>query len=124
MALYSILVADDEPDLRDLIQITLEGVGHQVAVAANGRKASELLLHRKFDLLITDVLMPERDGIELIAEVKTKYPAMRVVVMTAGGQIPREDYLLIARRLGAHALMPKPFTSVQLQGAIAAAMTA
>lgn len=122
MPFYSILVADDEPDLRDLIQITLEGAGHKVATVVNGRKASEILLREKFDLLITDVLMPERDGIELIAEVKTKYPAMRVVVMTAGGQIPIEDYLLIARRLGAHALMPKPFTGTRLLDVVAATM--
>ena len=122
MAFYSILVVDDEPDLRDLVQITLEGVGHKIVVAVNGRKASEVLLRQKFDLVITDVLMPERDGIELIGEIKTKYPATRVVVMTAGGQIPREDYLLIARRMGAHALLEKPFTGGRLLEAVAAAM--
>ena len=122
MSFYSILVADDEPDLRDLIQITLEAAGHKIVTAANGRKASEILLFQKFDLLITDVLMPERDGIELIGEARKKYPGMRIVVMTAGGQIPRGDYLLIAKKLGAHVPLGKPFSSDQLREAVAAAM--
>ena len=88
MARYSILIVDDEPDLRDLVQICLEAAGHQVAVAADGLKASGILLREQFDLMVTDVLMPDRDGIELIGEAKTKYPAMRIVVMTAGGADP------------------------------------
>jgi DNA-binding NtrC family response regulator len=122
MGSYSILVVDDEPDLRDLIQIRLEAAGHRVAVAVNGRKASELLLRQTFDLVITDVLMPERDGIELISEVRAKYPKLRIVVMTAGGQIPRGDYLLMAQKLGAHVTLGKPFTGEQLLNAVAAAM--
>ena len=68
MARYSILIVDDEPDLRDLVQICLEAAGHQVAVAADGLKASGILLREQFDLMVTDVLMPDRDGIELIGE--------------------------------------------------------
>jgi DNA-binding NtrC family response regulator len=119
---YSILVADDESDLRDLIRISMEKAGHRVMVAVNGRQAAELLLRNKFDLLITDVLMPERDGIELIGDVRARYPGMRIVVMTAGGQIPREDYLQIAKRLGANASLGKPFNGPQLAEAVAAAM--
>jgi len=122
MPSYSILIADDEPDLRDLLQIMLEGAGHKVAAAVNGRKASEMLLQQKFDLLITDVLMPERDGIELIGEVRSKYPGMRIIVMTAGGQIPGGDYILMAKRLGAHVSLEKPFSGQEIFTAVTAAM--
>jgi DNA-binding NtrC family response regulator len=122
MASHSILVVDDEPDLRELVQITLERAGHRVVTAENGRKAGEVLARQAFDLVITDVLMPERDGIELIGEVRKKYPHMRIIVMTAGGQVPRGDYLLIARRLGAHVPVEKPFTGQQILDAVAAAM--
>jgi DNA-binding NtrC family response regulator len=122
MGSYSILVVDDEADLRDLIQIRLEAAGHQVTLAVNGRKASDLLLRQNFDLVITDVLMPERDGIELISEVRVKYPKLRIVVMTAGGQIPGGEYLLMARKLGAHVMLGKPFAGEQLLNAVAAAM--
>ena len=121
MASLSILVVDDEPELRELIRITLEGAGHRVTVAPDGRKAGDVLRREKFDLLITDVLMPERDGIELIGEVRAKYPALRIVVMTAGGRVDLEDYLLVARRLGAHAGLAKPFAGRQLLEAVAAA---
>jgi CheY-like chemotaxis protein len=122
MTTYSILVADDEPDLRDLIQLTLEAAGHRVVTAADGRKAGEALRQQAFDVLVTDVLMPERDGIELIREARVKYPGLRIVVMTAGGQIPRGDYLLVARHLGAHVALAKPFSGEQMVAAIAAAM--
>ena len=70
MASHSILVVDDEPDLRELVQITLERAGHKVVTAENGRKAGDVLAQQALDLVITDVLMPERDGIELIGEVR------------------------------------------------------
>ncbi len=122
MTTYSILVADDEPDLRELIQLTLEAAGHRVVTAADGRKASDALQREKFDLVITDVLMPERDGIELIREVRAKYPGLRIIVMTAGGQIARGDYLLVAKHLGAHVALAKPFKGQQIVDAVATAM--
>ncbi len=122
MTTFSILVADDEPDLRDLIQLTLEAAGHRVVTAVDGRKASEALQQQKFDLVVTDVLMPERDGIELIREVRARHPGVRIVVMTAGGQIPRGDYLLVAKHLGAHVALAKPFTGQQMVAAVGAAM--
>lgn len=122
MPAYSILVADDEPDLRTLIRLTLERDGNRVVCVPDGKKASEALRRETFDLLFTDVLMPERDGLELIAEVRSKYPAVRIVVMTSGGQVSPEDYLFIAKRLGAHVQLTKPFNTKDIATAAAAAM--
>lgn len=124
MSPLSILVADDEPDLRELVQLTLQREGHRVTCTPDGRAASRELAKGKFDLLITDVLMPDRDGLELITEARTKYPAMRIVVMTSGGQIDREEYLFMARRLGAHVALEKPFTRDQLLAAVRQAIPA
>jgi DNA-binding NtrC family response regulator len=123
MTSYSILVADDEPDLRELVKITLEAAGHRVVTVADGRKASAALQQQKFDLVITDVLMPDRDGIELIREIRAKYSGLRVIVMTAGGQISRGDYLMVARHLGAHLSLPKPFSARQMAEAVTEVMT-
>ncbi|HVW20073.1 MAG TPA: response regulator [Opitutaceae bacterium] len=122
MPALSILVADDEADLRDLVQMTLEHEGHQVTVTSDGRKASQALAKGKFDLLVTDVLMPERDGIELIREVRSKYPGMKIVVMTSGGQISRGEYLVMATKLGANVGLEKPFNREQLLKAVHAAL--
>ncbi|HEX3730713.1 MAG TPA: response regulator [Opitutaceae bacterium] len=122
MPALSILVADDEPDLRDLVQLTLEQEGHQVTVTPDGKKAAQALAKGKFDLLVTDVLMPDGDGIELISDVRTKYPAMKVVVMTSGGQISRREYLTMAKHLGADVGLEKPFNRNQLLAAVKTAL--
>jgi len=123
MPALSILVADDEADLRDLVQLTLEHEGHKVTVTSDGRKAAQVLSEGRFDLLVTDVLMPDGDGIELISHVRTQYPAMKVIVMTSGGQISRREYLTMAKHLGADVGLEKPFNRDQLLAAVKAALS-
>ena len=114
----SILVVDDEPLLRGFVQQMLERAGHRVASAEDGRKASEQMLLRPFDLVVTDLLMPERDGIELIDELRRQYPSVRIIAMSGGGRIGREQYLQIAKGFGAHVLLEKPFSAKQLLAAV------
>jgi CheY-like chemotaxis protein len=74
-----------------------------------------------FDVIITDILMPNRDGLEVMAEVRRKHPAVRIIASSGGGRVSSDSYLQIARRSGAHALLPKPFTMGELHASIEAA---
>lgn len=114
----SILVVDDEPEMLDILKQVLAAAGHRVVTADNGREAISLLAREKFDLVLTDLLMPERDGTEVIGELRRKHPAIPIVAMSGGGRMPRGEYLKIAKMFGAHAMLEKPFTNEQLLSTI------
>ena len=115
----SILVADDEQAIRTLLVHWLERAGHRVTAAETGAVAVLLLEGQRFDLLITDVVMPEGDGLELIGAFRKAQPSAHILAISGGGRyLPREDCLKIARSLGAHAVVMKPFNWGQLQAGI------
>ena len=118
----SILVVDDEPELRDVVSQVLTGAGHRVTCAADGRDAIARLATETFDLVLTDVIMPEKDGMQVITEARRKHPGTRIVAMSGGGHIPREQYLKIATGLGAHAVLEKPFNNRELVETIEAVL--
>jgi DNA-binding NtrC family response regulator len=120
----SILVADDEDSIRSLVKQLLGSKGHTVAIVSNAREAFEQMKQHQFDLVITDVLMPDGDGIDLITELKKVQPAARILAMSGGGRyLEGSDYLKLATGLGAHSAIMKPFTWQQLQAAIELALT-
>lgn len=111
----SILVVDDHPIMQEVVCQILEDVGHNVGCAGNGREALRKLSCAHFDLLVTDIVMPEMDGIELIGEVGRRFPQTRIIAMSGGAErFPIKDVLSIARRAGAGAVLDKPFTPQQL----------
>jgi DNA-binding NtrC family response regulator len=115
----SILVADDEDSIRSLLEHFLKSAGHKVVIVGNAREACEEMTKQNFDLVITDVLMPEGDGLDLITELKKVQPNARILAMSGGGRyLEGSDYLKLAKGLGAHSAMMKPFTWQQLQDAI------
>jgi CheY-like chemotaxis protein len=118
MTACAILVVDDEEELRELIRHVLERAGHAVACARDGREASSVLTTRSFDVVVTDMLMPDQDGLELITELKSKYPAVKIVAMSGGGQIGSDQYLSMAKGFGADVLLRKPFTHQTLLAAV------
>ncbi len=75
----------------------------------DGFKASRKLRGQNYDLLITDLLMPDRDGLELIREARRDYPRMRIIAMSGGGRVGHEQYLRLAKGMGADAILAKPF---------------
>jgi DNA-binding NtrC family response regulator len=118
----SILVADDEPSICDLLEHWLADTGCTVNRAGSAREAMRCCRQRAFDLVITDVLMPDGDGPDLIAQLKQSHPATRVLAISGGGRyVPAEDCLKIAHGLGAHAVLQKPFDREALFEAIARA---
>ena len=115
----SILVADDERNICLLLEEWLKPLGHVVVMACNGTEALKLAEKALFDLVITDVLMPESDGPKLIEHVKKIQPAARFLAISGGGRyIDSNECLAIARGFGADAAIMKPFNREELLEAI------
>jgi DNA-binding NtrC family response regulator len=119
----SILVADDEEGIRSLLAHWLQRQGHTVASVGSAVEAAALLGERRFDLVITDIVMPGGDGFELIASFRKTQPAARIVAISGGGKyLQGTDCLKIARGLGANSAVMKPFKWDELQDAIDTAL--
>jgi CheY-like chemotaxis protein len=125
----SILVADDVKDIRELITQWLQPAGHKIQVVASGREASALLAKETFDVLITDVMMPDGDAIGLIKDAKKVQPNLNILAISGGSRyLDAKECVKMAQALGAHATLQKPFTREQLvtgmgqAAAVAAAM--
>lgn len=116
----SVLVIDDEPALREILSQVLTTAGHRVVGAGNGKEASKALTSSAFDVVLTDVIMPEKDGMQVISEVRKKFPEVRIIAMSGGGHVSRDQYLKIAKGLGAHAVLEKPFANQKLLDTIEA----
>ena len=125
MKSLSILVADDEDSIRSLLGHFLSGAGHSVVIVGSAREACEAIARQPFDLIITDVLMPDGDGLDLITESRKRQPNARILAISGGGRyLEGSEYLKLARGLGAHTAMMKPFTWQQLKDGIDRALTA
>lgn len=110
----SILLIDDDPEMRSMIRRTLERSDYRVLEAEDGRAGLDLLAANAVDLVITDIIMPEMEGIELILRLRRDYPQLRIVAMSGGGRFAPEDYLQVAKVSGAARILAKPFTIDQL----------
>jgi CheY-like chemotaxis protein len=109
-----ILVIDDDPVLRRIITLALEAAGHSVLRCENGRKAVAYLQHDRADLLITDIVMPEMDGVETLRAARQLDPNLPLLAISGGGSFDPKDYLGIAQAFGATAVLPKPFRPAEL----------
>ncbi|HEU4681557.1 MAG TPA: response regulator [Gemmatimonadales bacterium] len=105
-----ILIVDDDPGIRRVLQVLLTKSGYQVTQASDGFEALRLWREHGGDLVITDLHMPEKNGIETILELLTHSPGMRIIAMSGGGQTKRLDLLGNATMLGAVFTLEKPFT--------------
>lgn len=103
-----ILIADDDPILRALVSDMLGEVGHGVEEAEDGQQAVDLLLARPFDLLIVDMLMPNKDGLEVIMETRKSGSALPIIAITSGGRMDAPSLLKPAQIFGADAVLAKP----------------
>ncbi|MBL8952126.1 MAG: response regulator [Myxococcaceae bacterium] len=103
----NIVVVEDDPGLRHSFARMLRAEGHVVLEMENGRTALAEVLAKPPDLLITDVNMPEFDGLELIRGVRKRHPDLPIIAMTVGGALPTDVTLDAARLLGAHATFDK-----------------
>jgi DNA-binding NtrC family response regulator len=113
-----ILLIDDEQMVRKIVRKMLERNGHQVTEAENGRLGLEQLKTGTFELVITDIIMPEMEGVETLMTVREQYPSVKVIAMSGGGRTGNIDFLSAAEKLGASAILHKPFTLGALTTAI------
>lgn len=122
---FSVLIADDNEELRAVLVGCLSSLGHAVTGVSSGFTARLLLESRCFDLVITDLLMPDGDGLQVIGDVKKRYPTTRILAMTGGGDMLEAKYCArVARDMGAHGALQKPFTTAQLLAMIQRIMPA
>jgi CheY-like chemotaxis protein len=104
-----VLVADDDDKVRGVIVSALRRAGHTVHEARDGREAVERFLAAPADVVLMDLLMPLKDGIEAILELRRVMPSVKVIAMSGGGQIAASDYLAWAQTMGVHHTLEKPF---------------
>jgi len=116
----TILIIDDEKGIRSLLREVLENEGHQVIEASNGRKGMELYLKAPTDLVIMDILMPVKDGMEATWQLTHEFPDAKIIAMTAG----RGDtnFLDVVKLFGAHRALEKPFKMEDMLEAVHAAL--
>lgn len=104
-----ILVIDDEDRIRGMLRKALEMEGHEVLEASQGDEALRLHRATPAELVITDIIMPQKDGVEVIMALRREAPGLKVIAMSGGGRFVRWEALQIAELLGAFATLRKPF---------------
>lgn len=104
-----VLIVDDDTTYQNSLKEIIEIDGYEVSVATNGREALNMQEKTPFDIIITDIIMPEVDGLEVIYQVSKKYPSTKIIAITGGGNFNSMDLLLMAKELGASMVLNKPF---------------
>jgi DNA-binding response OmpR family regulator len=114
-----ILVVDDEPRIRELFRLFLEREGYQVEAAADGEEGLKLFREDPADLVVTDLIMPRKEGMETIIELRRDFPEAKIIAISGGGRATPESYLKTAQTLGAQRVLMKPFNRDELLEAVA-----
>jgi len=117
-----ILVVDDDRDVRELVCRMLEQDGYRVVPANGGFEALQQLASLSPDLIITDVVMPDMDGFEVLLKLRHLAPKALALVISGGGRVAPDVYLETARKLGARAVLRKPFTRAEILDAVHAVL--
>lgn len=113
-----ILIADDDDLFAGMLQKALVNFGHQVTRTRDGKEALQLYAPQSFDLVLTDLMMPNMGGVELIAALRQAHPAVKIIAMSGGGRNNPEASLLLANQAGAFKTLTKPFPLVELSTAL------
>ena len=106
-----ILLVEDDDRLRSMLKLLLTTAGYEVWEARDGMGVGDLYGHHHPDLVITDLLMPNRDGLEVIMDLRRGDPKVRIIAISGGGHGRAESYLEIAQNLGAQWILSKPFSN-------------
>ena len=105
----TILIIEDDTDLRRMLVKLLQRENFRVLEAGTGLEALQILDYFIPDMVVTDIIMPDQDGIGTINELKKRYPEIKIIAISGGGRMLSKDYLGIAKILGAHHTFAKPF---------------
>lgn len=110
-----VLLVDDEPQIRTIVRMLLEHMTHEVKEAANGHEAVQSFRERHFDIVILDIFMPEKDGLECIADLRRLDTKVKILAVSGGGTHGMMDPLRVASQMGADAVLLKPFDLSELR---------
>ena len=113
-----ILLIDDDESFRGVLKVSLEQMGHTVTEACDGRSGLDRFNEGVFDVVVTDLIMPDKEGIETIMDLRKLNPAVKIIAMSGGGRVTSVDYLQIARQVGAKQILAKPFLYEDIKAAI------
>ncbi|QTA88344.1 response regulator [Desulfonema magnum] len=113
-----ILIIEDDELVRSMLKTMLEREGYEVLEAPDGKEGIKVSNNSPADLVITDIIMPEKEGIETIIELKQISPKMKIIAISGGGRIGAETYLNIAKKFGAAFTFTKPIDRKELLNAI------
>ena len=115
----TIIIADDDPIVLEVAHEMLRSTGHTVLRAEDGKAALDMLGSADVDLLVTDMLMPAMDGVEVIMTLRARHPAVKVLAISSGGSLGAPYLLTMAKTLGADAVLVKPLTKSVFISAVA-----
>jgi DNA-binding response OmpR family regulator len=115
-----ILIVEDDPGMRGFLEESLTAAGHEVHTTVNGKEGVALFLFQPADLIITDLLMPEQDGLETVQQLRIHDPALKVVAIS--GAPTDWKVLEMAGKLGANKTLHKPFTTREMRDAVEACL--
>ena len=113
-----ILLIDDDDAVREALRMTLTHLGHEVTTARNGEEGLDLFTKTKPDLLITDIVMPVKEGIEVLLELRSRKAPVKIIAISGGGRMNAKQYLAMAKLLGVAQVLEKPFTREALMQAL------
>ncbi len=113
-----ILIIDDEDELRSMLRQMLEQAGHEITEAVNGAEGIQLYEQDTHDLIITDIIMPEKEGVETIIALRRADPDLPIIAISGGGRLEATDFLTMTKKLGARRTLSKPFRRDQLLEAV------
>jgi len=113
-----VLLIDDDDQVRKLLRCFLEAAGHEVVEAADGKQGVKLFNPQLTDVIVTDLVMPEQDGLETIMALRKAAPGVKIIAISGGGRIAPEGYLGIARKMGALCALEKPIDRDALLAAV------
>ena len=118
-----ILIIDDEPNMLSMLRRMLHQAGHQVSEASNGAEGIDSYERDPPDLVITDIIMPKKEGIETIIALHRADPDLPIIAISGGGRSGGKDFLSSAEKLGACHSLPKPFRGDQLLSAVSESLS-
>ena len=113
-----IIVIDDDVQVLEMLRQTLECEGYEVVDAPNGNEGIKLCRENPADLIITDIIMPKKEGLETIIALKRDFPDSKIIAISGGGRISPEEYLSMAKKLGAGYALAKPVEREELLAAV------
>jgi CheY-like chemotaxis protein len=114
-----ILVVEDDVQVRKMVCKVLNNQGYDLAEAANGKEVFKILRNKvNIKIVVADIIMPEKDGLETIQELKRDYPDIKILAISGGGKISAQNYLILAQKVGADLILKKPFDKQELLDAV------